>query len=165
MQCYKVSRICAVVRLEREQKMPIVDGQYQAKLSTVFASVEQGVEELKKKIEKSRKVRIGNVPATLLKELLPLLKGRDVKIILPDGEQPTEDFKAVGEVAIQKAKIYSDFKGIEANEGSIYFADVMFCVTWAKDKVLQITTMEYDKCVKCMKGTFEMSWRYAQKLK
>lgn len=145
--------------------MPIVDGQYQAKISTVFASVKEGVEELKKKIEKSRKVRIGNVPAKLLKELLPLLKGKDVKIILPDGEQPTEELKAVGEVAIQKAKIYSDFKGVEADEGSIYFADVMFCVTWAKDKILQITTMEYDKCVKCMKGTFEMGWRYARKVK
>lgn len=149
--------------MEREQKMPIVDGQYQAKISTVFASVKQGVEELKKKIEKSKKVRIGNVQAKMLKELLPLLKGKDVKIILPDGEKPTEELKAVGDVAIQKAKIYSDFKGVEANEGSIYFADVMFCVTWAKGKILQIATMEYDKCVKCMKGTFEMSWRYAQK--
>jgi hypothetical protein len=151
--------------LEREQKMPIVDGQYQAKISTVFANVKQGVEELKKKIEKSRKVRIGNVPAKLLKELLPLLKGKDVKIILPEGEQPTEELKTVGELAIQKAKIYSDFKGVEANQGSVYLADVMFSVTWAKDKILQIATMEYDKCVKCMKGTFEMSWRYAQKVK
>ena len=145
--------------------MPIVDGQYQAKISTVFASVEQGVEELKKKIEKSRKVRIGNVPAGLLRELLPLLKGKDVKIVLPEGEQPTDELKAVGDVAIQKAKIYSDFKGVEANQGSVYFADVMFSVTWARDNILQISTMEYDKCVKCMKGTFEMSWRYAQKVK
>ena len=154
-----------MVRLGKEQRMPIVDGQYQAKISTVFASVKQGVEELKKKIEKSRKVRIGNVPASLLNELLPLLKGKDVKIILPEGGQPIDELEAIGEVAIQKAKIYSDFKGVEANQGSIYFADVMFSVTWAKDKVLQISTMEYDKCVKCMKGTFEMSWRYAQKIK
>ena len=145
--------------------MPIVDGQYQAKISTVYASINQGVEELKKKIEKSRKIRVGNIPPSLLKKLLPLLEGKDVKIILPEGEQPTEELKAVGDVAVQKAKIYSDFKGVEADEGSIYFADVMFCVTWAKDKVLQISTMEYDKCVKCMKGTFEMSWRYARKVK
>jgi hypothetical protein len=149
----------------KEQKMPIVDGQYQAKISTVFASVNQGVEELKKKIEKSRKIRVGNIPPSLLKKLLPLLEGKDVKIILPEGEQPTEELKAVGDVAVQKAKIYSDFKGVEADEGSIYFADVMFCVTWAKDKILRISTMEYDKCVKCMKGTFEMSWRYARKVK
>lgn len=145
--------------------MPIVDGQYQSKISAVFASVEQGVEEMKKKIAKSRKVRIGNIPAGMVEELLPLLKGKDVKIILPDGEQPTDELKAVGEVAIQKAKIYSDFKGVEANQGSVYLADVMFGVTWAKDNILQISTMEYDKCVKCMKGTFEMSWRYARKVK
>jgi hypothetical protein len=143
--------------------MPIVDGQYRAKISTVFASVKQGVEQLKKKVEKSRKVRISNVPVKLLKELLPLLKGKDVKIILPNGQQPTDEIKAVGEVATQKAKIYSDFKGVEADEGSVYLADVMFCVTWAGSKILQISTMEYDKCVKCMKGTFDMAWRYAEK--
>jgi hypothetical protein len=145
--------------------MPIVDGQYQSKISTVFVSVEQGVRELKKKIAKSRKVRIGNVPDDMVKELLPLLKGKDVKIILPEGEQPTDELKTIGDVAIQKAKIYSDFKGVEANQGSVYLADVMFSVTWAKDNILQISTMEYDKCVKCMKGTFEMSWRYARKVK
>jgi len=143
--------------------MPIVDGQYQAKISTVFASVKQGVEQLKSKIEQSRKVRVSNVPMKLLKELSPLLKGKDVKIILPNGQQATDELKAIGDVAVQKAKIYSDFKGVEADEGSIYLADVMFCVTWAGDKVLQISTMEYDKCVKCMKGTFDMGWRYAEK--
>lgn len=145
--------------------MPIVDGQYQAKISTVFASVKAGVAQLKEKIAKSRRVRIGNVPTRLIEELLPLLKGKDVKIILPNGEKPTAQMKQVGDVAVQKAKIYSDFKGVEANEGSIYFSDVMFCVTWAKDKILQISTMEYDKCVKCMKGTFDMAWRYADKQK
>ena len=143
--------------------MPIVDGQYQAKISTVFAGVKQGVEQLKAKIAKSRKVRIGNVPTKLLRELLPLLKGKDAKIILPNGEEPTRELQEVCDVAVQKAKIYSDFKGVEANEGSIYFSDVMFCVTWAGEKVLQISTMEYDKCVKCMRGTFDMAWRYAEK--
>ena len=145
--------------------MPIVDGQYQAKISTVFASVKQGVEQLKEKIARSRKVRIGNVPTKLLKELLPLLKGKDAKIILPNGEKPTPELKELCDVAVQKAKIYSDFKGVEANEGSIYFSDVMFCVTWAGEKVLQVSTMEYDKCVKCMRGTFDMAWRYADKQK
>ena len=146
--------------------MPIVDGQYQAKLSTVFASTKEGLKQLKDKIASSRKVRIGNVPIGLIEELLPLLEGKDVKIILPSGEKPTAQMKQVGNVAVQKAKIYSDFKGIEANEGSIYFSDVMFSVTWAKkDKVLQVSTMEYDKCVKCMRGTFDMAWRYADKQK
>jgi len=143
--------------------MPIVDGQYQAKIATVFATTEEGIERLKDKIRGSRKVRIGNVPIGLLEELLPVLAGKDVKIILPTGEKPTNKLREVGDVAVQKAKIYSDFKGIEANEGSIYFSDVMFCITWSKDKILQVSTMEYDKCVKCMKGTFDMAWRYADK--
>jgi hypothetical protein len=145
--------------------MPIVNGQYQAKISTVFATVKEGVSQLRDKIVKSRRIRISNVPMRLIEELLPLLKGKDVKIILPNKEKPTEKLKDLAGVAVQKAKIYSDFKGVEANEGSIYFSDVTFCITWAQDKILQISTMEYDKCVKCMKGTFDMSWRYADKRK
>ena len=145
--------------------MPIVDGQYQAKISTVFATVKEGVDQLKSKIAKSRKVRIANVPVGLIEKLLPSLAGKNVKIILPGSAKPTAKLREVGDVAVQKAKIYSDFKGVEANEGSIYFADVMFCVTWSKDKILQVSTMEYDKCVKCMKGTFDMAWRYSDKQK
>ena len=143
--------------------MPIVDGQYQAKISTVFATVKEGVEQLKSKIAKSRKVRIGNVPAALLEELLHSLTGKDVKIILPRSAKPTAQLREVGDVAVQKAKIYSDFKGVEANEGSIYFSDVMFCVTWSKEEILQISTMEYDKCIKCMKNMFDVGWRYSEK--
>jgi hypothetical protein len=105
------------------------------------------------------------VPVGLIEKLLPSLQGKDVKIILPGGAKPTAQLKEVGDVAVQKAKIYSDFKGVEANEGSVYFSDVMFCVTWSKDKILQISTMEYDKCVKCMRGTFDMAWRYSDKQK
>jgi len=145
--------------------MPIVDGQYQAKISTVFARVSDGIRALKDKIDGARKVRISNIQGGLLNKLLPGLKGKDVKIILPGGVEPTAKLREVGEVAVQKARIYSDFKGVEANEGSVYFSDVMFCITWSKDKVLQIATMEYDKCVKCMRGTFEMAWRYSDKQK
>lgn len=145
--------------------MPIVDGQYQAKVSTVFSSVNEGVKQLKDKIAASRKVRISNIPVGLVEKLLPVLKGKDVRFILPNGAKPTEKIKEVGDVAIQKAKIYSDFKGVEADEGSIYFSDVVFCITWAKDKVLQVATMEYDKCVKCMKGNFDLGWRYSEKVK
>ena len=143
--------------------MPIVDGQYQAKISTVFATVKEGVEQLKSKIAKSRKVRITNVPAALLEELLPLLKGKDVKIILPGSAKPTAQLREVGEVAVQKAKIYKDYKGTEANAGSIYFSDRIFGVVWVKDKILEIDAMDYDKCVKCMKNMFDVGWRYSEK--
>jgi len=143
--------------------MPIVDGQYQAKISTVFASVKEGTQQVKDKISTSRKVRIGNIPVKLLDTLLPVLKGKDVKIILPRGQKPTAKMKEIGDVAIQKAKIYSDFKGVEADEGSIYFSDRIFGVVWVKDRILEIDAMDYDKCVKCMKNMFDVGWGYSEK--
>lgn len=145
--------------------MPIVDGQYQEQISTVFKTNKEAIEQIKAKIAKSRVVRISSIPMGLLDKLLPLLKGKDVKVILPRGGKPTAKLKEICDVAVQKAKIYSDFKGVEASEGSIYFSDVMYCVTWSKARIHQISAMHYAKCVKCMKGTFEMAWRYSDKQK
>jgi len=143
--------------------MPIVDGQYEAKISTTFRSVEDALEEITNKIERSRRVRISNIPMSLLEKLLPLLKGKDVKIILPMKAKANDELRKVGEVAVQKAKIYKDYKGIEANAGSIYFSDRIFGVVWVKDRILEIDAMDYDKCVKCMRKMFDVGWRYSEK--
>jgi hypothetical protein len=145
--------------------MPIVDEQYEAKISTTFRSNEEAIQAIKDNIEKSRRVRISNIPMKLVEELLPLLKGKDVKIILPMKEKPGTQLKEIGDVAVQKAKIYKDYKGTEAIAGSVYFSDRIFSITWVKDKILQIDAMDYGKCVKCMKSMFDVGWRYADKQK
>ena len=118
--------------------MPIVDGRYEAKISTTFRSAAEGVEAIREKTGKSRRVRISGIPMGMLKKLAPLLKGKDVKIILPLGE------KAGAEV-------------------SIYFSDRVFSVAWVGEKILEIDAMDYDKCVKCMRGMFDVGWRYSEK--
>lgn len=60
--------------------MPIVDGQYQEQISTVFKTNKEAIEQIKGKIAKSRRVRISSIPMSLLEELLPLLQGKDVKL-------------------------------------------------------------------------------------
>ena len=143
--------------------MPIVDGKYEAKIATVFSSVKQGVDEIKKKLTKVRRVRISNIPMTLLEELGPLLAGKDVKIILPIKAKATEEIKALGPVAVTKAKIYKDYKGTKAHTGSVSFSDRIFNITWTDSKIWEIDAMDYDKCVKCLKDMFEVGWRYADK--
>ena len=143
--------------------MPIVDGRYEAKLSTTFAAIEDGIEEVKRKIQKSRRIRISNIPMDLLKQLEPILADKDLKIILPMGEKPKEELKKLGEIATTKARIYVDFKGKEANTGSVSFSDRVFNIVWLNDQILGISTMEYNKCVKCLLDTFETGWRYSQK--
>jgi hypothetical protein len=143
--------------------MPIVDGKYEAKIGTTFATVEEGVAEIKCMIQKSRRIRISNLPMHLLEELKPLLKDKDLMIILPLNEKPTEELKRLAPIATTKARIYVDYKGQEANSGSINFASTVFNIAWLRDNILGISTMEYGKCVKCLAGTFEGGWRYAQK--
>ncbi len=99
----------------------------------------------------------------LLKELKPLLKDKDLMIILPAGEKPDETLKELAPTATTKARIYIDYKGTEANSGSIYFASTVYSIAWANNQILNVSTMEYSKCVKCMQDTFDGAWRYAQK--
>jgi hypothetical protein len=143
--------------------LPIVDGKYEAKIGTTFATVEEGIAEIKRVIQKSRRIRISNIPMRLLEELKPMLKDKDLMIILPMGEKPTEALRQLAPTATTKARIYVDYKGQEANSGSVIFANTIFNIAWLNDKVLSVSTMEYGKCVKCLAGTFEGAWRYAQK--
>ncbi len=143
--------------------MPIVDGQYEAKLSTTYATPQEGIDEIKHMIKKSRRIRISGIPMSLLEELKPLLSDKDLMIILPQNQVPTEELKALAPIATTKARIYVDYMGQEANSGNINFANRSFGIIWTEKEMLSISAMEYGKCAKCLMETFEGGWHYAQK--
>jgi len=143
--------------------LPIVKGRYEAKISTKFGKVEEGIDKIKAGIKKSRRIRINGIPMGLLDELKPLLTEKDVKIILPLGERKPKDLEKLGEVATTRARIYVEYDKKEANTGSVYLPDKIFNIVWLDGKILEISAMEYSKCVKCLRDTFEMAWRYSEK--
>jgi hypothetical protein len=145
------------------EELPIVDGKYEAKISTTFATPKEGIDEIKRMIQKSRRIRIGGIPMPLLEELKPLLKDKDLMIVLPQNEKPIEELKALAPTATTKARIYVDYMGQEANSGSINFPSRSFSIIWTGDKILAVSAMEYGKCAKCLMDAFEGSWHYAQK--
>ena len=144
--------------------MPVSEGRFEVKVSTTFKSIEEGLMELKKKLDSSKKIRISNIPMAVLEHFLPDMEGKDVKIIIPHGAKPTPAMKQMGNIAVMKAKIYKDYKGKQANLGTVYFTDRVFTLTWTRDELLEVDSMDYPKCVKCMGGTFQTGWRYAEKL-
>ena len=143
--------------------MPIVDGKYEAKISTTYATPQEGIEELKRMIKKSRRIRVSGIPMPLLHELQPLLKDKDLMIILPQNEIPSEELKTLAQIATTKARIYVDYMGQEANTGSVNFASRCFNIIWLGDKILSVSAMEYNKCAKCMIEGFDSAWHYSQK--
>lgn len=74
-----------------------------------------------------------------------------------------EEIKQLAPIATTKARIYVDYRGQEANSGSANFASRNFSVIWVNGKILDVSAMEYSKCVKCLTETFDGGWRYAQK--
>ena len=59
--------------------------------------------------------------------------------------------------------------GLTEYEAEAYLAllnmhlSIVFNIAWLNDKILDISTMEYGKCVKCLAGSFEGGWKYSQK--
>jgi hypothetical protein len=143
--------------------VPIVDGKYEAKISTTYVTPQEAINEIKRMLQKSRRIRISNIPMLLLSEFLPLLKDKDLMIVLPQNEKPTEELKALAPIATAKARIYVDYMGQEAATGSINFASRCFNIIWDSEKILAVSAMEYSKCAKCMMDSFEGNWHYAQK--
>lgn len=143
--------------------MPIVDGKYEARLKTYYASPGDGVDAIKKKLRRSRRVRISNIPRTLLEDLAPSLEGKDLKVILPEGERPDERLASLGEFATTTSRIYADYMGKEANSGAVDFSDRSFNVVWSGDAIICIDSMDYVKCARCLLDTFDMAWRYSRK--
>jgi hypothetical protein len=143
--------------------MPIVDGKYEAKISTTYATPQEGLAEIKRMIAKSRRIRISNIPMPLLGEFLPLLKDKDLMIVLPQNEKPSEELKGLAPLATAKARIYVDYMGQEATSGSVNFASRSFNIIWVNDKIIAVSAMEYGKCAKCLMDSFEINWHYAKK--
>jgi hypothetical protein len=143
--------------------MPALEGRYEMKMSSIYGSSEEGIKAIVDKIGKSKIVMINTIPRTLLIRLSPHLKARVVKVILPVDEAPDEELKKIGDIAVSKSRVYKDYKGIEADTGAIYFADKVYTITWVKDRILEVETMEYERCVKCMKEMFETGWKSSRK--
>ncbi|MFQ5761566.1 MAG: hypothetical protein ACE5PO_00895 [Candidatus Bathyarchaeia archaeon] len=146
--------------------MPIVDGKYVCKISEVYEPKE-GVESLKKEIEKAKKVQLQNIPDNLMKELMPLLKGKKTRIILPPGKKPNRELMDLGEVAVAspKADIYHVYKGRKVYVGGVYLPKMFFNVVPTDGDIAQVSTLEYPKCVNCMNEAFEFGWKRSKKAK
>ena len=142
---------------------PIEEGKFVQKLQTFYTTPKEAIAEIKYRLKRSRKIRINTIPMGLLLELLPRLKKKDLKIILPEGEILTKELEELGECAISKVRIFIDYMGDEVNAGSVCFSDKIFNRIWRNNEILAIISFDYLKCVKCMvKDMFETSWQYSK---
>ena len=146
--------------------MPIVEGKYVCKISEVY-DPKEGIEALKEEVKKVRNVRLQNIPDSVMKELMPLLKGKKVRIILPPEAKPSEELLEIGKVAVgsPKADIYHVYKGKKVHVGGIYLPKIFSSITPADGEIVQMSTLEHAKCVKCMNQTFEFGWKRSKKAK
>lgn len=157
-------RVNLNIPLSREYEMPTVNGLHVNKITTVYET-SKGIEAIKETIVKSKRLRITTIPPSLLKEIIPLLADKDIKILLLPSDKPHEKIEGITDVAITKSKLLADYKGDEMIIGSITSPAVSFNILWKDDKIYDISAMNYERCVRCQSESFEdTGWRFADKI-
>ncbi len=73
---------------------------------------------------------------------MPLLKDKDLMIVLPQNQTPTEELKQLAPLATSEARVYIDYMGQEANSDTVNFASRSFSIIRVDDKILGVSAMK-----------------------
>lgn len=132
---------------------------YTTKMITVY-DVDKGLETIKEYLIKAKKARFITVPMNIIYDNIPILNGKDVKIILPFNEKIPDQLKNDFNVKIARFKNIAEYKGEEVIEGDVILPSISFTILWKDNRIYDINATNYEKCIRCLGEFFEDSnWR------
>ncbi len=128
---------------------------------------DSGVEAILKAVEKSSRVRVVNLPKSLVRKVVVYLDADDIKIICA---QKSDEAKKVAsryhaKISGSLLNVYSKYKGKKVKSGGIALDNNFFSVDYLDDKIYSILGIEWPQCPSCMTDFYELGWRVATKVK
>jgi hypothetical protein len=128
---------------------------------------ESGVEAILRAVEKSSRVRVVNLPKSLVRKIVVYLDAEDIKILCA---QKSDEAKKVAnqyqaKVSGSLLNVYSKYKGKKVKSGGIALDNDFFSVDYLDDKIYSILGIEWPQCPSCMTDFYELGWRAATKVK
>lgn len=128
--------------------MSLFDGILKINLAVTYR-VDKGILAIKKGIVRSDKVTLNNIPISLLLELLPLLKGKDVSVNQKVADFNTSINDGIGDVFYHSAFIHASVGGEKMQFGCIVSPKKVFDIAWNERGIQDITGVEAHDCLKC----------------
>ncbi len=115
----------------------------------VSYKVEEGIRDIKKGIRSSKKVILNNIPVSLLQELMPLLKGKNVSVSLKKNEFEDLVEDDIKNISYHKAGIHAGHGDEKMHFGCVVLPKMLFDVIWNDEGVQSISGIKLHSCLKC----------------
>ncbi len=131
-------------------------------------TVEEGVFALRKKLGEASNVIISNVPDFFLSPLFEIIIGghfESVKLMLPENSKLKNKAREVKHSRILPHFINKKiiYHGKEVEPLGIAMDDTYFGVLWKEEEVLDIRSVELEKCTKCMFNLYNAEWMLSKR--
>ncbi len=128
--------------------MALLDGILKISFGISY-EVEEGLRDIKRGIRSSKKVILNNIPLSLLQELMPLLKGKDVSVSLKKNEFEESIDEDIEGISYHKADIHAGHGDEKMHFGCIVLPKMLFDVIWNDEGVQSISGIKLHSCIKC----------------
>jgi hypothetical protein len=127
---------------------------------------EDGLDAIEEAVKRSKRVRMVNLPKSIVKRLYFALQGKDVKIICAEESEEAKRAKEKFSVKVAGGLlgVYSVYKGKKANSGGIAVDEGFFSVDYIGNEILNVRSVMWKKCAECMMGYFDWGWLEARKI-
>jgi hypothetical protein len=125
---------------------------------------EKGVEAILDAVGKSSRVRMVNLPRSLVRRIVVHLDADDIKIICSEKSDQARKVanKYYARVSGNLLNVYSKYKGEKIKSGGLALDNNFFSVDYLEDKIYMILGIEWPKCPACMTDYYELGWRVAR---
>ncbi len=128
---------------------------------------EDGIETMIEAVRRSKRLRLVNLPKTIVGILLDHLDNKELKIICADennicykARDRYDDVKVAGELF----KVYSVHHGKKVRSGGLAVDSGFFSVDYDEDEIYSICSVFWPRCSECMMQYFEWGWLQAKKI-
>lgn len=128
---------------------------------------EEGEKAILKAVEKSSRVRMVNLPKSLVRKVVIQIDSDDVKIICAERSDEARQVADQHHARVSGGflNVYSKYKGKKLQSGGIALDDTFFSVDYLEDEIYMILGIVWPKCPSCMAEFYELGWRAAGRIR
>ncbi len=143
-----------------KDEMPVLN------IMTLF-DAEQGMRAIFDAVEKSSRVRMVNLPKSLLRKIVTYLETNDVKILCAEMSGHARGVSNHHHTRVSGGllKVYSRYKGKKIKSGGIALDKSFFNVDYLDDKIYMIRSIVWPRCPACMTDFYELGWRASKRIR
>lgn len=128
--------------------MSLLEGIIKFSFGTSY-KVKEGIQAIKKELICSKEAILNNIPVSLLQDILPHLKDKDVSITLKESSLVESIEDDIRDISYHSANIHAGYGDEKMQFGCIVLPKILFDIIWNEEGVRDISAIKVRSCLKC----------------